>query len=300
MARRVQFFTGKGGVGKSTVLAATALTLAHIGQSPLIVELGSFSSPSHLLHGPSIGYEPTGVAPGVYATRVAFEPALIDYVSERVKSRTIASLIAKNTSLRSVFSAAPGVDEIVTLHRVAELAMDDRWDLVLVDLESTGHALMFFDLPSVFDAFLGNGPLRRVMDQATCLLRDVNSCAIHVVTAPQPLIVRETIDLYRQLNARTDLHLGHLFINRVPHKWFADEEVKVVEVACRTHIATESWPADLWAAKYAAIRQVVAARCVRGLRRDISLPTFVLHAHTGDSAEVIDALSSQLTGIMQS
>ncbi|MBT8469095.1 MAG: AAA family ATPase, partial [Deltaproteobacteria bacterium] len=125
--RQVQFFTGKGGVGKSTVLAALATAAARAGKRPLIVELGTHTSSSHLFRGPEVGYEPSEVAPGVHATRVLFEPALIDYITSRLKLRPIASLVAKNSSLRRLFLAAPGVDEIVTLHRVAQLAADERW-----------------------------------------------------------------------------------------------------------------------------------------------------------------------------
>ncbi len=95
LTRQVQFFTGKGGVGKSTVLAALATAAARAGRQPLIVELGTLSSSSHLFHGPDVGYRPSEVAPGVHATRVEFEPALIDYITWRLKLRPIASLVAK-------------------------------------------------------------------------------------------------------------------------------------------------------------------------------------------------------------
>ncbi|MGB5310633.1 MAG: ArsA-related P-loop ATPase, partial [Polyangiales bacterium] len=145
LKRPVQFFTGKGGVGKSTVLGALASSAARAGKRPLIVELGVHTSSSHLFRGPNVGYEPSEVAPGVFATRVQFEPALVDYITSRLKLRFIAMLVTRNQSLRRLFMAAPGVDEIVTLHRVAQLAADDQWGPILVDLESTGHALMFFD-----------------------------------------------------------------------------------------------------------------------------------------------------------
>ena len=187
LTRPVQFFTGKGGVGKSSVIGALATAAARAGRRPLIVELGAHTSSSHVFHGPSVGYEPTEVAAGVFATRVQFEPALVDYITSRLKLRFVATLVARNNSLRKLFMAAPGVDEIVTLHRVAQLASSDRWGPVLVDLESTGHALMFFDLPSVLEVFLKDGPLRQVLDSATELVRDERRCAVHIVTVPEPL-----------------------------------------------------------------------------------------------------------------
>ncbi|MGB5284989.1 MAG: ArsA-related P-loop ATPase, partial [Polyangiales bacterium] len=61
LTRQVQFFTGKGGVGKSTVLAALATAAARAGKRPLIVELGIHTSASHLFNGPEVSYEPSEV-----------------------------------------------------------------------------------------------------------------------------------------------------------------------------------------------------------------------------------------------
>ncbi len=291
LTRPVQFFTGKGGVGKSTVLGALATAAARAGKRPLIVELGIHTSSSHLFHGPDVGYEPAEVAPGVHATRVQFEPALVDYITSRLKLRPIAALVVKNNSLRRLFMAAPGVDEIVTLHRVAQLAADECWGPILVDLESTGHALMFFDLPSVLEVFLKEGPLRQVLDSATELVRDQHRCAVHIVTVPEALAVNETIQLYGRLREREDLHLGCLFINRIPHVWFDEEEQRLVKAEIEGVSAGEPWASDLALAEYLARRRGTAEKCLHGLRRDIDLPTMTFDAHDQDSSAIIEALS---------
>lgn len=294
LQRPVQFFTGKGGVGKSTVLGALAAAAARAGKRPLIVELGTHTSSSHLFRSPNVGYEPSEVAPGVMATRVQFEPALIDYIASRLKLRPIASLVVKNNSLRRLFMAAPGVDEIVTLHRVAQLAADPRWDLILVDLESTGHALMFFDLPSVLEVFLKDGPLRQVLDSATELVRDAARCAIHIVTVPEPLAVNETIELYKRLRDRDDLHLGHLFINRFPRAWLDEDEKRQVRAELAGPSIGQSWVSDLLLAEYLIERENTAEKCLRGLRRDVNLPTMVFDARGEGSHAIIDALSQTI------
>lgn len=294
LTRQVQFFTGKGGVGKSTVLGALATAAARAGKRPLIVELGIHTSSSHLFHGPDVGYEASEVAPGVYATRIQFEPALIDYITSRLKLRPIASLVAKNNSLRRLFMAAPGVDEIVTLHRVAQLAADERWGPILVDLESTGHALMFFDLPSVLEVFLKDGPLRQVVDSATALVRDDQRCAIHIVTVPEPLAVNETIQLHAQLRKREDLHLGYLFINRVPKAWLDEEELRLVEAELTGASAGQPWAPDLALARYLAHRRQTADKCLRGLHRDIDLPTLQFGEQDEGSAAIIEGISKAI------
>ena len=230
----------------------------------------------------------------MHATRVQFEPALIDYITSRLKLRPIASLVAKNSSLRRLFLAAPGVDEIVTLHRVAQLAADDRWGPILVDLESTGHALMFFDLPSVLEVFLKDGPLRQVVDSATKLLADEQRCAIHIVTVPEPLAVNETIHLHAQLRKREDLHLGYLFINRVPRAWLDEDEQRLVENELAGPSAGQPWARDLALAQYLAQRRQTADKCMRGLHHDIDLPTMTFEAQDEGSAAIIAELSAAI------
>ncbi len=295
LARDVQFFTGKGGVGKSTVLGALATSAARAGRRPLIVELGLHTSSSHLFAGPEVGYAPSEVASGVFATRVQFEPALIDYITSRLKLRFVATLIARNDSLRRLFMAAPGVDEIVTLHRVAQLAASGRWSPILVDLESTGHALMFFDLPQVLEVFLKDGPLRQVLDSATELVRDARRSAIHIVTTPEPLAVSETIQLYRGLRERQDLHLGCLFINRIPRRWLDPAERRLVREELEGPSAGQTWESDLALAEYLSCRTETAEKCIQGLRHDIELPTLAVDASFAEGASIIDELSERLS-----
>lgn len=296
LTRPVQFFTGKGGVGKSSVIGALATAAARAGKRPLIVELGIHTSSSHLFRGPNVSYQPSEVAPGVFATRVQFEPALIDYITSRLKLRFVATLVARNKSLRKLFMAAPGVDEIVTLHRVAQLASDERWGPILVDLESTGHALMFFDLPSVLEVFLKDGPLRQVLDSATRLVRDPRRSAVHVVTVPEPLAVSETVQLYRGLRDRKDLHLGCLFINRVPRVWLDADERQCVRQELERAGPDEPWSPDLVLADFLARRSETADKCLRGLRRDIDLPTLILGASEADGAGIVEELASVFNG----
>lgn len=294
LARPVQFFTGKGGVGKSTVLGACAMAAARAGKRPLIVELGIHTASSHLFRGPDVGYEPAEVAPGVHATRVLFEPALIDYITSRLKLRPIAALVAKNRSLRRLFLAAPGVDEIVIMHRVAQLAANDRWSPILVDLESTGHALMFFDLPSVLEVFLKDGPLRRVLDSATELIRDEQRCAIHIVTVPAPLVVNETIQLYGRLRERADLHLGCLFINRIPPALIDEEEQRLVRAELEGPSAGQPWAPVLALAEYLVRRRRTADKGIHGLRRDIGLPTVTFDECEDASSGIVETLSQTI------
>ena len=154
---------------------------------------------------------------------------------------------------------------------------------------------MFFDLPQVLEVFLKDGPLRQVLDSATDLVRDARRSAIHIVTTPEPLAVSETIQLYRGLRERQDLHLGCLFVNRIPKRWLDAEEWRVVREELEGPSVGESWEADLALADYFARRSETADKCIQGLRHDIDLPTLAVEASLAEGAAIIDELAERLS-----
>lgn len=218
---RLSLFTGKGGVGKSTLVAALAIEAARRGLRPLIVELGHRASMQGVLRTGPIEYEPREVVPGVHALNLDVGSALSDYVTERVRVRGLARAIVENPALDRFFHAAPGVAEVVTLAKLESLVRESRgdrpsWHPVFVDLDATGHALMLLELPRVLDGLVGRGPLRRVISSATGLLTDESRTRLHLVMLPGELVVQETIELYERLSTEHAVPLGTVFANQIP------------------------------------------------------------------------------------
>ncbi len=146
-----------------------------------------------------IGYEPKDVGHGVHAMNVDVREALVDYLTEHVRVRGIARRILGNRALGRFFDAAPAVAEIATLNKLRALSLAERggrplWRPILVDLDATGHALMFLEMPRVFDAIARSGPLRRLLDSVVALLGDPATTVLHLVTLPGELPVQETIE----------------------------------------------------------------------------------------------------------
>ena len=226
--QRIQLVTGKGGVGKSTVVASYAMAAAERGRTPLIVELGHRASMEALLGRP-IGFEPRDVGAGVHAMRAELEPALVDYVAAQVRVRALARRIVHSSTLNRFFHAAPAVSEVATLHLLERLVEGDRFDPILVDLDSTGHARMFLALPEVFEGLASAGPLRRLLDASTALLRDPAQTVLHLVSVPESLPVRETIELLEDLREARSVRVGALIVNRVPGSPLTDEDVRALD-----------------------------------------------------------------------
>src|SRR5436190_18283401 len=90
--RRLLFFTGKGGVGKSTVTAAAALLAAEQGKRVLLVEVDAKGNLTALFeHGP-VGFEPTEIHPGVCAMQMSTEASLREYLKLNLKIPVIGRI----------------------------------------------------------------------------------------------------------------------------------------------------------------------------------------------------------------
>ncbi|MFN6552065.1 ArsA family ATPase [Mycolicibacterium septicum] len=166
---RISLFVGKGGVGKSTLAAATAVRDAASGRRVLIVSTDQAHSTGDVL---GITLAPTGqLAP----TRVLsdLDTGLTDAggVLDALALDTLALLGARwvetagplaarfpESDLGDVapeeLSALPGIQEVLGLHEVGELAESGRWDHVVVDCASTADALRMLTLPETFGLYL--------------------------------------------------------------------------------------------------------------------------------------------------
>lgn len=220
--RRLLLFTGKGGVGKTTLVAALASEAARRGRRPLVVELGHRASMEAVFGIERIGYEPRDVGRGVQAMNLDFESALGEYFEQHIPIQRVAKTIMRNKTLQKFFHAAPSVSEVATLNKLAALEAErgadgrPRWDPIFVDLDATGHAIMLLNLPSVMHGLIGDGPMRKLIDGFTRLLTDPRRTVLSLVTLPLELPVQETVELYARLREHHDVELGVLFVNQVP------------------------------------------------------------------------------------
>jgi anion-transporting ArsA/GET3 family ATPase len=232
LARRLLFFTGKGGVGKSTVTAATALLAADRGQRVLVVEADAKGAiPGHFEQ-PSVGFEPREVYPGVCAMAMRTEDSLKEYLKLNLRVPVLGRLGPLARVLDFVATAAPGVKEILTVGKVCwevRESIEGRsdWDLVVVDAAATGHIIGQLDAPRAIQELVSVGMVREQTDWMVELLSDPSVTGLNVVATPEEMPVNETIELVQRARVELSVPLGAVVVNRVLPELFthADEEV---------------------------------------------------------------------------
>jgi anion-transporting ArsA/GET3 family ATPase len=228
--RRLLFFTGKGGVGKSTVAAATALLAANIGKRVLLIEVDAKGDIPAQFEQRPVGFEPREVHPGVLAMAMDTEASLQEYLRLNLRVPVLGRVGPLAKALDFVASAAPGVKEILTIGKVCwevRESIEGRSDidLVVVDATATGHIVAQLGAPASIRELVDVGPVRAQTQWLSELLEDPAITAVNIVTTPEEMPVVETIELVEQLRAQVPVPLGTVVVNRVLPELFthADE-----------------------------------------------------------------------------
>jgi arsenite-transporting ATPase len=144
---RIIVYTGKGGVGKTSVAAATGLLAAERGYRTIVLSTDAAHSLADSFDRP-LGPEPTEIAPNlwgqeseVYHNIDRYWGTIQEYVSSVLRWRGLDDVLAEEMSV------LPGMDELASLLWIAEHHDRGRYDLIVVDAAPTGETLRLLSLP---------------------------------------------------------------------------------------------------------------------------------------------------------
>jgi arsenite/tail-anchored protein-transporting ATPase len=151
---RVLLFTGKGGVGKTTVAAATAVRAAGSGQRTLVMS----TDPAHSL-GDSfeveIGSDPTQISDLLWAQQIDAQERLEDNWRE-IQDYMIQLMnwAGTDTIQAEELTVLPGLDEIFALIDVKTHVESENYDVLVVDCAPTAETLRLLSLPDVMQWYI--------------------------------------------------------------------------------------------------------------------------------------------------
>jgi arsenite-transporting ATPase len=146
--------TGKGGVGKTTLAAATAVAAAKGGARTLLVSTDAAHSVCDVLDQP-LGAEPVAVAPDLDAVQLDGRhelqrswSAIADYLHRALGWAEIHRLQVDELMV------VPGLDQLVAMARLRALVLDGSWDALVVDCAPSADSLRLLMLPDVLQWYI--------------------------------------------------------------------------------------------------------------------------------------------------
>ncbi|MGK7956627.1 MAG: ArsA family ATPase, partial [Crocosphaera sp.] len=242
---RVILMTGKGGVGKTSVAAATGLRCAELGYKTLVLS----TDPAHSLADSfdlELGHEPRSVRPNLWGAEL---DALMElegnwgavkrYITQVLQARGLDGVQAEELAI------LPGMDEIFGLVRMKRHHDEGEYDVLIIDSAPTGTALRLLSIPEVggwymrrfykplqgmsvalrplveplFRPIAGFSlPDKEVMDapyefyeqieELEKVLTDNKQTSVRLVTNPERMVIKESLRAHAYLslyNVSTDL-----------------------------------------------------------------------------------------------
>jgi arsenite/tail-anchored protein-transporting ATPase len=230
---RIILFTGKGGVGKTTVASATALRIAATGVKTLVMS----TDPAHSLSDAfnvELGVEALEIAPNLWAEQIdpqrQLEDSWQDIQRHAIKVLNWAGL---NEVESEELALIPGLDEIFSLADVKRHHDEGIYDVVVVDCAPTGETMRLLSLPDVISWYMERifpverrvmGVLRPVAKKVTSLplpgeevydavrrfydrldgvrriLTDVAITSVRLVVNPERMVIAEAKRTFTYLN----------------------------------------------------------------------------------------------------
>jgi arsenite/tail-anchored protein-transporting ATPase len=218
---RIILYLGKGGVGKTTVAAATAVRSAELGYKTLVASTDIAHSLADSLNVP-LADMPVEVMPNLWAQEISvvadihnYWGTLQEFVSGLISGQGINNVVADE------LSAFPGMDEIVSLLHINKQAKERNFDRVIIDAAPTGETIRLLTMPDTFRWYAGHlsrfergvvkamrpfagrllkGPAEIMealgkLDAATAELRETLSdpaiSSYRVVLQPEKMVIRE-------------------------------------------------------------------------------------------------------------
>lgn len=241
-ASRNLFFTGKGGVGKTSVACATAVTLADRGQRVLLVSTDPASNLDEVL-GVRLGNKPTPIpnVPRLFALNLNPEQSAREYRDRVVgpyRDVLPESVVAR---MEEQLSGACTV-EIAAFEEFSRLLADLRttadFDHVVFDTAPTGHTLRLLSLPAAWSSFIDTntsgtsclGPLAGLQAQHALFRDTVQALSNSDVTTLVLVTRADRSALAEAARSSTELaalgvHNQHLVVNAVFHTCVADDPI---------------------------------------------------------------------------
>jgi arsenite-transporting ATPase len=233
VAPRTILYTGKGGVGKTSVAAATARRCAEAGLRTVVLSTDPAHSLSDSLEA-ELGGEPTAVGRNLFAQEVQAQEemernweAVQDWLGELLAERGVDTISAEELTV------PPGMDELFSLLQIKRHHEEAEFDCVIVDCAPTGETLRLLSFPDVAtwwlekvfpwerrlvsaarplarglldvplpgnDVFEDVERLVRNLVAMNGILRDRSATSIRLVMNPDRMVVKEAMRTFTYLN----------------------------------------------------------------------------------------------------
>ena len=253
MFMRILLYSGKGGVGKTSLAAATGVRLAQLGYRTLVMSIDpahsladSFDLETELFH--SRTADPLEIFPGLSIQELNIQREIKRHWSE-ISSYVISVL--RTTGLSGVqaeeLAILPGMEELSAMMYINQYRREELYDVIVLDAAPTAESMRFISMPTTLDWYMKHiFPFQRSLlkavrpianrvapfelpadsyfvnirnlfeklDGVEEVIEDPNITSVRLVTNPEKMVLRETQRAFVYFSLH-GLTADHVIVNRV-------------------------------------------------------------------------------------
>lgn len=199
--QRLYIFTGKGGVGKTTISKSfTRLLTEHDHEVAYLT-----------FQNQSLGEKHSGtqinITNGIKEIYLDLEDAAKGYIEKKLNSKMLANWIVETPFFRALINMVPGFNYLIYLGKVLEMQHENPRLIIVIDAPASGHALTMIESTTNFQQIFGSGIIFDDTARMLAKLNDPEYTKIHVITLPSQMAWQEAVELKSNLKERTPVSI---------------------------------------------------------------------------------------------
>lgn len=201
--KNLYIFTGKGGVGKTTLSFSFAKYLKDQGKKVKYIyfKTGSISDTDKSIdQGQSVGSEI-----GIESIGLELKECAQGYISKKMKSETIGKWVVKTPFFRALINMIPGFNYLIYLGRILEFIHEDPELIIIIDSPSSGHALTMLEATHNFSEIFQSGVVFEDTKKMIDMMFNKDFLQVNIVTLPTLMSVHESLELNESLQKITKI-----------------------------------------------------------------------------------------------
>jgi arsenite-transporting ATPase len=199
--RRLYIFTGKGGVGKTTLSKAFVHYFIKQNQEAIYLTFRN----------QAIGEKHFGnsekIINGIKEVSLDLEECAREYIEKKLNSKIVGSWIVKTPFFKSLVNMVPGFSYMIYMGRILEMGKANPNLIIVLDAPASGHALTMVESTSNFQQIFGSGVIFEDTAKMLSKLNDPTYTKINVISLASVMSWQEAMELKTGLNERTPVEV---------------------------------------------------------------------------------------------
>ena len=199
---RIILYTGKGGVGKTSISAATAVRTAQLGYKTIVLSTDAAHSLADSLD-QEIGYNPTQMAENLWAQEIDVNIELKNnyyviqkFISDYLRRQGFDPIVAEE------FAVFPGMEELFSLLKVREYSASGEYDVIIIDCAPTASTVRMLSFPDAIRWYM-----TKFFHIERKILKTIRPIAERITKMPLPsdAVYFSVEDLYLKIQEMNDI-----------------------------------------------------------------------------------------------